>query len=44
VTDEISSAMDETPPAPAPRLPAANPEPLPKAQPTVPQSSSEAKV
>jgi sec-independent protein translocase protein TatA len=42
VTDEISSAMDETPPAPAPRLPAASPESLPKPQPTVPQSSPQA--
>ena len=40
VTDELSSAMDETPPPPR-RLPPANPQPQsqPEAQPTVPQST-----
>ena len=39
VTDEISSAMDETPPQPQRRLPPTNPEPHPEPQPTVSQSA-----
>jgi sec-independent protein translocase protein TatA len=40
VTDEISTAMDETPPQPQRRLPAAPaPEPHPEPQPAVSQSA-----
>jgi sec-independent protein translocase protein TatA len=38
VTEEISTAMDETPPAPK-RLPSVTPQPTPEAQQTVPQST-----
>ena len=45
VTDELSTAMDETtPPPPAKRLPPANPESHSEPQPTVSQSSPGAKV
>ena len=43
VTDEISSAMDETP-TPPKRLPPTNPEPHSEPQPTVSQSSPGTKV
>lgn len=39
VTDELSTAMDETPQPPARRLPPTTPEPHPEPQPTVSQSS-----
>ena len=39
VTDEISSSMDETPPAPVKRLPPAGAQPQPESQPTVSQAS-----
>jgi sec-independent protein translocase protein TatA len=47
VTEEVSSAMDETPaPAPSRRLPAATVEtqPQPEQQPSVPQSSPNTKA
>ncbi len=43
VSDEISTAMDETPPPPK-RLPANSPAPQPESQPTVPQSSDSPKA
>ncbi len=46
VTEEVSSAMDEPPPAPTKRLPPANSQPQtqPEQQPTVPQSSPSTKA
>lgn len=44
VTEEVSSAMDETPHTPAKRLPPANSQPQPEQPQTVPQSSPGAKA